>query len=344
MGKAVLVDRPVVTNQQINSVVTDGSVVEKEFLYYALSVRRDEIFRLGSGGSTVPILKKSGFERLRIRLPALDEQRRIAAILGALDDKIELNRKINRTLEEMAQAIFKSWFIDFDGHDDLVDSEIGPIPRTWELAALGDVTSKIGSGATPRGGSEVYLTEGVNLIRSQNVYDHEFSWPGLVAITDEAADALRGVTVQRDDVLINITGDSILRTCVVDPAVLPARVNQHVAILRASRVPARYLHLWVVRAFMKDYLIGHSAGATRNAITKGHLAGAPIIVPPSHILDKFSAAVGPLFARVDANSAESRTLTALRDTLLPKLISGELRVPEEAVLARKDAKSQRGSL
>lgn len=279
-------------------------------------------------GTSNPSLTRAIFDIQQIALPPLDEQRRIAALLGALDDKIELNRKMNHTLEEMAQALFKSRFIDFDGHDDFVDSEVGSVPRGWRVACLAEVTSKIGSGATPRGGADVYVSAGVSLIRSQNVYDHEFCWPGLAFVTESAAQALRGVTVHANDVLINITGDSILRTCVVDPDVLPARVNQHVAILRAAGVPARFLHLWVVRQWAKDYLMGHSAGATRNAITKGHLERLPIVVPPAEVLAAFVESTDPLFARIDANRRESRTLTTLRDTLLPKLISGELRVPD----------------
>jgi len=114
MGKALLIEKPSVTNQQINTVVPNSGKVELLYLYYVLSARRDEIFRLGSGGSRTPILNKSAFSQLEIALPPLEEQHRIARILGALDDKIELDRRMNRTLETIARAIFKSWFIDFD--------------------------------------------------------------------------------------------------------------------------------------------------------------------------------------------------------------------------------------
>lgn len=317
---------PMATSQDFVNWVC-GPEIESRYLMYVLLSEVESLFRFAHG-STHQTIYFPEVKAFHVLLPPLPEQRRIAAVLGALDDKIELNRQMNRTLEEMAQALFKSWFIDFDGHDDLVESELGLIPRGWEVARVAEVTSKIGSGATPRGGSGVYVEAGVGFIRSQNVHDSLFSWRGLAYITPDAADALRGVTVCVDDVLLNITGDSILRTCVVDPEVLPARVNQHVAILRANGVPARYLHLWMVRQWTKEYLLAHSAGATRNAITKAHLQRVPILLPPPECLRRFAEAVNPLFARVEANVAESRTLATLRDTLLPKLISGEVRVPE----------------
>ena len=157
--------------------------------------------------------------------------------------------------------------------------------------------------------------------------DHEFGWSGLARITDEAAQELRGVTVQEGDILLNITGDSILRTCVVDSAALPARVSQHVAIIRPSPgLPSRYLHLRMVDDEMKDFLIGFDAGGTRPAVTKAQLETVPILVPPDALLGRFDELTNPLFRRIDSNRRESRTLATLRDTLLPKLMSGELRV------------------
>ena len=195
---------------------------------------------------------------------------------------------------------------------------------------------KIGSGATPRGGEKVYVDTGVALIRSQNVYDFEFRWDGLVRITPEAATTLDGVAIERGDILFNITGASILRTCVVDPAVLPARVNQHVARIRAKpNIPSRFLHLSLVRDDMKQRLIGLNAGATREAVTKGHLQAVRIVVPPLAILQCFAETTDALYSQKDCLLCQSSNLVILRDALLPKLISGELRVPDaERIVGR----------
>ncbi len=286
---------------------------------------------------------------LPIPQPPHPEQKAIALILGTLDDKIEMNRRMNETLESMARAIFKSWFVDFDpvqakmeGRqpigmdaetselfvDSFEDSLLGPKPTEWRIQRLVQVTTKIGSGATPRGGADVYLKEGIALIRSQNVHDHDFRWDGLAFISDQAADELHGVTVEKSDILFNITGDSILRTCVVDPSVLPARVNQHVSIIRpAAEIPPRFLHLCLVRPQMKEFLLGFDTGGTRKAVTKGHLESVPVLVPPPSVLSRFKRITDPFYARVQANLLESRVLADLRDTLLPKLLSGELSVP-----------------
>lgn len=307
-------------------------------------------------GATMPNLNTSIMSAVPFALPPLAEQKAIAAVLGALDDKIELNRRINAKLEAMARTLFQSWFVDFDpvrakldgrqpvGMDEVTaalfpdsfeESELGAIPHGWQVGKLKDLTSKIGSGATPRGGSEVYVDEGPALIRSQNVYDHEFHWAGLARLTEKSATELRNVEVMKNDVLLNITGDSILRTCVVDPAVLPARVNQHVAIIRATKgIPARFLHLYLVQDSMKSFLIGMSAGATRHAITKGHLESTEILKPSTPVLAAFEKLTAPWFEQIDTNRTQCRTLAILRDTLLPKLLRGELNL--EGMNTRSD--------
>ena len=221
-------------------------------------------------------------------------------------------------LDEPTAALFPAQF---------QDSELGQIPAGWKISKLKELTDKIGSGATPRGGKEVYVNEGPALIRSQNVYDHEFHWDGLVRLTEKSATELKNVEVRKDDVLLNITGDSILRTCVVDPSVLPSRVNQHVSIIRAMHgIPSRYLHLYLVQPSVKSLLLGLSAGATRHAITKGHLEAAEILHPPADVLAAFTRITTRWFEQIDNNRQQSRTLATLRDTLLPKLLSGELSV------------------
>jgi len=335
---------------------------DERFAYYFL---QSIDFKRFNSGSAVQSLNRNHVHPMEIRIPPLPEQRAIASILGALDDKIELNRRMNATLESLARAIFKSWFVDFDPvhanairqnagktgagqmpassaipttHDPKVldlfpstfqDSDLGPIPDGWSVKRLEELTTEIGSGATPRGGSKVYVEEGVALVRSQNVFDYEFVWDGLARITDEAAKKLEKLTLQEGDVLFNITGASILRTCIVDPRVLPARVNQHVARIRAAEgVSPYYLHEYLARKEMKDQMIGLNAGATREAITKGHLQNLEIIAPSTSVLEAFDEVTQPLYRKKQEANAESFELGSLRDTLLPQLLSGELPVPE----------------
>jgi type I restriction enzyme S subunit len=171
------------------------------------------------------------------------------------------------------------------------------------------------------------VDQGVSFIRSQNVYDSSFVWDGLVRIADQEAARLTGVTVYQDDVLLNITGASILRTCVVDPEVLPARVNQHVSIVRARKgIPPRYVHNHLLLSSTKTYLLGMDAGASRQAVTKGHIESVPILEPTPAILAAWQDVVGPLYAQSALLPRNNRALVSIRDALLPLLLSGELSV------------------
>jgi type I restriction enzyme S subunit len=350
--------------------------VNPDYLLYALQSPfvQDQIRWNEGTGSTVSNIRIPVLEKIEIpRLGSSEEF--IAVTLRAFDAKIDVNRRINQTLEAIAQATFQSWFVDFDPvkakvaataegrdplraamtvisgkpdteldnlpsdqftrlattaalfPDEMDDSELGEIPKGWTVQSMGQLTTKIGSGATPRGGKEVYLAEGIALIRSQNVYDSLFVWEGLARITDEAAAQLKGVAVQENDVLLNITGASILRTCVVLPDVLPARVNQHVAIVRAKAgIPSRFLHQSLLLTENKNHLLGLNAGGSREAVTKAHIESLAVRVPGAELLAAFDLIVAAMFTQVELCAREARVLAELRDTLLPKLLSGELQV------------------
>ena len=151
-------------------------------------------------------------------------------------------------------------------------TELGPIPKDWEVKRLGDCCTKIGSGATPTGGASVYLQSGVSLIRSQNVYNGYFKYEGLAHISDSAAADLEGVTVCEEDVLLNITGDSVARSARVPSNVLPARVNQHVAIIRTRRevLGSCFLQCYLTTPSMQAFMLKEASGqgGSRNALTK----------------------------------------------------------------------------
>ena len=143
-----------------------------------------------------------------------------------------------------------------------------------------EICLKIGSGATPKGGKEAYIDSGISLIRSQNVLDFNFSYDGLAHINEQQADKLNNVIVESGDVLLNITGDSVARVCMVEDDVLPARVNQHVAIIRANNEMVLNSYLLYYLQMTKPYLLQLAAGgATRNALTKGMIENLEIEIP-----------------------------------------------------------------
>ncbi len=182
----------------------------------------------------------------------------------------------------------------------------------WREVTLGDVSIKIGSGATPRGGRDVYLQDGpYTLIRSQNIYNDGFHRDGLALIGQQHADELRNVEVLEDDVLLNITGDSVARVCQVTPDVLPARVNQHVAIIRpdSANLDAGYLRYYLVSPEMQTLLLSWAgSGGTRNALTKGMIESLEISLPPLDEQRAIAHILGTLDDKIELNRRMNRTL------------------------------------
>ncbi|MEK4248207.1 restriction endonuclease subunit S [Paenibacillus sp. FSL W7-1287] len=175
---------------------------------------------------------------------------------------------------------------------------------------IGDLTNKIGSGVTPRGGQKVYQSEGTSLIRSQNVYDYKFVINGLVYIDEDSATKMKGVEIYKNDVLMNITGDSIARCCIVPDDVIPARVNQHVCILRAeqSRLNPRYLMYYLNDPLNKNRLLNQAHGGTRKALTKGILESFEIDVPPLSVQERLVEILGSLDEKIELNRRMNDTL------------------------------------
>ena len=165
-------------------------------------------------------------------------------------------------------------------------------PKGWEVKQLAKVTNKIGSGSTPRGGKESYIEEGISLIRSMNVHDGRFKYDELAYINEGQAKQMDIVTVLDSDVLINITGASVARSCVVPKNVLPARVNQHVSIVRCiyELINPIYLNRLFINDSYKNVLlaVGGAGGATREAITKQQLEKMDIPIPPLSLQNQFA--------------------------------------------------------
>lgn len=167
---------------------------------------------------------------------------------------------------------------------------------------LGDICSKIGSGATPRGGKDSYKDSGTAIIRSQNVFDWSFSSSGLAFIDDDQAEALSSVEVKHGDVLLNITGDSVARACIVPSEFLPARVNQHVAIIRANDKANNLFLLAWLQANKGILLKLASSGATRNALTKRMLENLDVNLPPIDVQNKVAAFIDSIQAKITLNT------------------------------------------
>ncbi|MDV2485534.1 restriction endonuclease subunit S [Acinetobacter towneri] len=186
----------------------------------------------------------------------------------------------------------------------------------WQTYNLKDVTTKIGSGSTPTGGSGAYKAEGISLIRSQNVLDYKFTDDGLAFIDDDQAYALRNVIVEPNDVLLNITGDSVARCCGAPIDWLPARVNQHVAILRSNPAVMHNKFLkYALLASKEELLILSEIGGTRNALTKGMLEDFEIQLPPLPEQKAIASVLSSLDDKIDLLHRQNKILEAMAETL-----------------------------
>lgn len=177
------------------------------------------------------------------------------------------------------------------------------------LMKMKEVCSKIGSGATPRGGKEAYTNSGISLIRSQNILDYSFSYEGLAYINEAQAEKLRNVTVESGDVLLNITGDSVARACMVPDELLPARVNQHVSIIRAKTDAVLSSYILYFLQMVKPHLLQlASGGATRNALTKGMIEDLVIEVPSIKEQEKTVSLIDKIQEKIKTNTTINENL------------------------------------
>lgn len=197
-----------------------------------------------------------------------------------------------------------------------------------------DICTKIGSGATPKGGKEAYCEEGISLIRSQNVLDFAFSAEGLAFINDLQAEKLKNVIVEEGDVLLNITGDSVARACMVDKKYLPARVNQHVCIVRADLQKAVPSYLLYFLQLNKEYLLQLAAGgATRNALTKEMINNLELELPSIEDQQKITAILDDIQARMDCNNAINENLAVLLQTVYQEWFGDVDKASKQGVLS-----------
>lgn len=262
-------------------------------------------------GSSQPNLSAASVKKFTIPLPPLPEQQRIARLLDLADGLRQKQQQLLLEYDRLLESVFLEMF------GDPVKNEKG-----WEETQLGSVCSKIGSGATPSGGKESYLDSGISLIRSLNVYDNDFKYKDLAFISDGQAEKLKNVIVKANDVLFNITGASVCRCTIVPPDILPARVNQHVAILRPKEKLLNSIFLChnLISENVKSKLLNISGqgGATREAITKEGLVNFTIILPPLELQNRFAAIV----ENIEGQKAKAQAQLDAAEGLFGGLLQG----------------------
>ena len=320
--------------------------LDKLYCYYLLLLERPRIVEQGNG-TIFTNLKTDILKRHRVRVPPLPEQRAIAHILGTLDDKIELNRRMNETLEAMARALFKSWFVDFEPvrakmegrwrrgeslpslpaehydlfPDRLVDSELGEVPERWEVRALGEVVEVVG-GTTPstkviefwQGGTHCWATpKDLSNLSTPVLLDTERK------ITDAGLDKIGSGLLPTGTVLLSSRAP-IGYLAVSEE---PVAINQgFIGIPPREKVSNLFMLYWCEASH--EEIVNHANGSTFLEISKGNFRQLMVVMPDNAAMTTFDRSVRPLYERIVSNERESRSLAAQRDALLPGLVSGEV--------------------
>ncbi len=308
-------------------VISDIKILPK-YLHYHMLLHWKALGTKQQYGSATNFIKIGNFKEYEVQYPTLPEQQRIVSLLDKAFAAIEQAKNNAQQNLKNAKELFESYLQGV--FDPSTRSGQGKVDG-WEEKPLKELTTKIGSGATPRGGQESYKSEGISLVRSMNVHDWEFRDTNLAFIDDKQAKELDGVTLQVDDVLLNITGASVARCCVFPKEYLPARVNQHVSIIRPKKdlLDAKFLNLLLTSQPYKDQLLfTGEQGATRQAITKAQIESFKISIPSLK-------AQQTIVRQLDALRAETQKLEAvyqqkianleeLKKSILQKAFAGEL--------------------
>lgn len=300
-------------------------VTDSSFVYYLATspALRSVAIKSMVGSSGRQRVQQSVLEQHVISLPTFYEQQAIAATLSCLDDKIEVNNKINANLEVQAQAIFKSWFVDFEPFRDggFVDSELGPIPEGWRVEALDDVCSLITKGITPKYSDD----------SDERVINQKCIRDGLIDMTLARKHIPKKINekwIEQGDVLINSTGTGTLgRVAQVWFHPIKVTVDSHITIVR-SRTSNLISYLGANLCGKQHIFESMASGSTgQTDLPRERLKRMSIIIPSKSHVDKFAAIYVSMKKKIATNQSENTTLASIRDTLLPKLMSGEIEVP-----------------
>jgi len=314
-----------------------------KWAYYAL--KNFDIKKLTSG-SGVPSLSRDEFYAEDLFLPSLEYQNKVESILSNIDKKIELNQKMNETLEEIAKTLFKSWFIDFgpvrakaEGRptglskeisdlfpDSFEDSELGKIPKGWKVSKLESIIDVLGGHAFK---SKDYVDNGIFVLRTKN-FNEGIAEPlrDDVFLPNSFLDSHQDFICEEYDYHLVMVGASIGKTGMIFPSMMPALRNQNMWCFRPREAKYSKIFTKFVVDTVTKKLLGFASGSARDFFKKGDFRSHKLVIPSETILESFRSITDTLLIKKSKNIEETKLITNLRDTLLPKLISGELQIPD----------------
>lgn len=316
MGEVIMTDRPSFTNQQINTIVPKNGV-DPSFLYYSLRPRKQELLSLGAAtGVRTPILNKSAFCDLKVKLPPLPIQQRIAGILSAYDELIENSQRRIKILESMARALYREWFVHFrfpgfESHP-RVPSPLGEIPQGWEVKKLKDVC-RLTMGQSPK--SEFYNEVGDGIAFHQGVTDFGDRFP-----SDRLFCTADGRIAEAGDILFSVRAP-VGRMNIANKKII---LGRGLSAIRHHNGYQAFLWEQLRNRFTKEDMMGN--GAIFASVTKDDMQGIELVCPPSSVVEVATKHFEPLHLEIATLSQQIQNLRRTRDLLLPRLLSGQVDV------------------
>ena len=329
-------------NQRIGLVENIANNVDKYFLYWIMRTPAYQSFiATHSSGTTVHHTSPKGIGNYVFRLPPLSDQRRIASILSSLDRKIELNNKINADLEEMAQAIFKNWFVDFEPFKDgkFVDSELGMIPEGWKVGSYSEMIESLISGDWGKENPQGNYTHEVACVRGCDFQDINNGVRGKTPQRYILEKNYQAKHLKDKDILVEISGGTATvstgRTSLVTEELLKKYKHDIVCtnfckVLRPLSQFSSYVYYSWKYKYDNDIMFGYENGTSgiKNFAIKDFIEKEPVLIPKEQDIVGFQKIIDSLQKQKQIKGTENTTLSTLRDTLLPRLMSGEIEVPE----------------
>lgn len=339
VGYLAIANNEVTTNQGFRSLIPNRGT-KSEFLFYLLK-NNIAVLKANATGTTFGELSGSVLKSLKFAFPPVEEQETITKILSDLDSKIELNNQINKNLEQIAQAIFKRWFFDFEFPDEngelykssggeMIDSEMGLIPKGWRFEKLGNLLSEIVTGNRPKGGVSEFK-EGIPSIGAESINGLcNYSFSKTKYIPELYFSDMKKGIVKNGDILLYKDGANLGRKSMFleNFPFKKCCVNSHVFILRSnSLMKQSYLFFYLDQEFMTKNIINLNTNSAQPGINSTSVKTLKILLPSDKMLNLFNELVFPILKIIFNNAKENKCLSNLRDALLPKLMSGEIRVP-----------------
>lgn len=321
LNNIMFTDKPFWTVDTMFWSIIDESKIEPKFLYYAMCKKNLVALNVGT---SVPSLTVPVLEDVSIPYPPIPIQRKIAGILSALDSKIENNNKINGNLEAQAEALFKSWFVDFTPFKDqpFVDSELGPIPQGWKVGKLGDLGEIVGGSTPSKSKPDYYTTHGIAWLTPKDLSTSKakFTSRGEIDITDEGYNSTSTKLMPRGSVLFSSRAPIGYLTIAKNEIC----TNQGFKSLVPNGAGTGFIY-YTLR-HLTPQIENRATGSTFKEASATLMRSVETIVPPTSILNKFEELLRPILQFQEKKEEENQRLAALRDTLLPKLMSGEIKL------------------